>query len=422
MKELLLKIKQQSLPIQIHGLGCLLIIIGLFFSRALMSIGMMTLVLAALAHSKRKNNWKDFIHNTPYVLMSLYAIIMAFTFFWSTDLKYYVQRMTIMLPFLVLPFSFLSFRNETHEWLKPGLILFLVFLTIGNSISLFTYFSQKDLFDASYGFSKVIPTPFKSDHIRYSMAVAIGCAVILFYGQQAPTLISKILWGGLFLYFTVFIHILSSKTGVLSYYLVCLTFLFYLFRKKQNRKFVVGLLLLLMLIPVISYRFSSTFRSKISYLEYSFHEIGNNHLQANVSDEGRIISYQYAFDILKKQPLLGVGLGDVYKEMDWRFKRDFPERTEEPLLPHNQFLMVWVGGGLLACLYLVYFQWRWITRVLKFGFLHVAVFLVLFFGMLFEPLFETQYGACIYVIIILFIDKSPSNMFKLNEMNKSDCN
>lgn len=411
-------IKNQTRSVQLHWLGCLMILCGLFFSRALMSMGMMALLLAALIHPQLKSNWNQFMKDRAYLIMSVYALIMMITVAWSTDMHYAMQRITIVLPFLVLPFSFFSFRDQSKHWGTIGIYLFLICLSMGNLVSLTTYFSNKEFYDASYGFSKVIPTPFKNDHIRYSLAVAIGCAMILQLFIASASTKMRLFWTALFLFFTIFIHVLSSKTGIISYYLVCFLFFLSMFRKGKGWKVKLGMVLLLVLIPFLSYRFSNTFRRKLSYLEYSLHEMANSKAQANVSDEGRVISYRYAWNIIQQSPWFGVGIGDVYHEMDIRFKRDFPERTEEPLLPHNQFLMSWVAGGIFFCLYLLFFQTVWFIRFRRRGFLSLAVFTVLFLAMLFEPLFETQYGACIYVFLILFVDYSLSNALIMKGLNK----
>jgi O-antigen ligase len=387
----------------------------MFVSRAMMSIGMMTLVGAALLHENVFQNFKSFLANRSYVVMSLYYVVMAITFFWSEDHHYFFQRMTIMLPFLVLPFSFHSFSKENSNWLRYILIFFLILVIAGNMYSLWNYFGHKSEYDLGYSYSKVIPTPFKNDHIRYSMAVVAAIAYGLYLLEKYSKLWPRILLIGMILFHVVFIHVLSAKTGLVSLYLLAFLYLVYLLKKKSTRKWAFLVLSFIILTPLISYQYSTSFRNKLWYLQYSLVEMKNNNRQVNVSDEGRIVSYQYAWENIRKYPILGVGLGDVYHEMDIRFKRDFPARTDEPLLPHNQFVMVLMAGGILALLYLIFFQIFWFMKTWRNEFLHFSIFGILLFGMMIDSLFETQYGACIYVFLILFND---SHLYKSFIMNK----
>lgn len=382
-----------------------------------MSMGMMTLVAAAIYHEEFKQNIYSFLKNKPYLFMSVYVLLMAITFFWSKDHHYFMQRMTIMLPLLVLPFAFHSFAKDEGDWIKWILYFFLFLIVVGNLYSLFNYWNHKHEYDIGYSFSKVIPTPFKSDHIRYSMAVVGAIAFGLFLMERTSSVVQKVILISMILFHILFLHILSAKTGLLSFYVLALMYIVYLFIKPQTRYWAILIMGLLVLVPIISYQFSASFRNKLSYMEYSFWEMQNNSRQVNVSDEGRLVSYQYALESIRLAPWFGVGIGDVYHEMDWRFKRDFPNRTDEPLLPHNQFMMVFMAGGVFLFVYFIVFQLAWLLRVKRQLFLHISLFAILFLGMSIDSLFETQYGACIYVFLLLFSDSHLRNSFRMNRTN-----
>ena len=133
--------------------------------------------------------------------------------------------------------------------------------------------------------------------------------------------------------------------------------------------------------------------------------MGNSDKETNISDEGRLISYNYALQIIRQHPLIGVGLGDVFDEMKQKYQIDFPGKNVEILLPHNQFLMAGVGIGIIGMIYLLLMQISIYKLVKKSDFLYLSFCIITFFAMMIEPLYETQYGTCIFLFFLLLLMK-----------------
>jgi hypothetical protein len=172
---------------------------------------------------------------------------------------------------------------------------------------------------------------------------------------------------------------------------------------KPSRKTAIALLFALIALPLLMYTISASFRNKIGYVGYSISQIKNNQKEANISDEGRIISYGYAWDAISKHPLKGIGLGDVRNEMATYYKRDFGSLPVTVLLPHNQFLMTGMAIGIPGILLLLILQWVLGRRCYRHDFLSFAFWAMMFFAMMVEPLFETQYGTCMFVFFLLLL-------------------
>ena len=149
-------------------------------------------------------------------------------FFDLADFKFLLLICTIrklILPFLILPFAFHSFKNWKETWFNNLMILFVALNIIGNTNSLINYFSHKEMYDLGYSFSKVIPTPFKNDHIRYSIAVVISIVFCVEFFQRQKNKWLKIIFIIVALYDILFLHILSAKTGLLAFYLIAFIFM-----------------------------------------------------------------------------------------------------------------------------------------------------------------------------------------------------
>lgn len=341
----------QILPHDIIAfVGCAVVIIGMYLSRAMMSIGMMILISSAILNVKLFSNIRTFVRKPHLVLITLYFVLFSVSYFWSEDIGYFKERMQIMIPFLVLPFSFFAMNRWEMRWYDALILLFILLNLSGIGWSLFQYFQHKENFDAGYGFSKVIPTPFKNDHIRFSLAVVMSiCFCVDLFTKYTKTFIRALIIA-VILIDVIYIHILSAKTGIVAFYLVALIFIIQVIFSTKFRKLGVASLFVLAILPFVMYFVFPSFKNKIGYIRYSISQINNSEKETNISDEGRLISYQYALEIIRLHPVTGVGLGDVYNEMKQRYARDFPGKDYVPLLPHNQFLMAGVAIGILGML------------------------------------------------------------------------
>jgi O-antigen ligase len=377
----------------------------MYFSRAMMSIGMMALIGNALLNVELWENLKNFSKKKHLMFITGYFFIMLLSILWSDDKSYFAQRMQIMIPFLILPFSFFSVSRWDTKWYDLLMLLFIVLNLGGIAWSMYQYLQQKEIYDIGYGFSKLIPTPFKNDHIRFSIAVvmSLGFSVDLFSRHKQH--IYRILLVLVMMIDVLYIHVLAAKTGIVALYLVMFLFVVYLLFSVQYKKAGIIILLLFAMLPFLMYAMLPSFKNKIGYFRYSLNEMRNVNKQANVSDEGRLISYQYAWELIKEHPLIGVGVGDVYQEMKLKYERDFPTRDVTVLLPHNQFLMAGVAIGFVGMIYLMLMQFFILKIVKKNDFLYFGFCLVLLFSMLIEPLFETQYGTCIFLFFLLLLMK-----------------
>lgn len=380
--------------------ACAVFIIGLLVGRAMMSIGMIALLASALLNLDYKENYLSLIKNKSALLLTSVFILFAITFFWSDNTAYFFSRIQVMLPFLVMPFAFQAIRWSTK--LFDYLLMLLIAVVVMGSIwSLAQYGADMEAINASYGLSKSMPTPFMNDHIRFGIAVVVGISFCFQFIKKGDV---KWLWVVAAVFLIIYLHVLASKTALLALYLIVLFEIIQLIINKK--KIVLGLsfLAILLLAPIFFFYTSDTFRTKMYYTQYAFKEMMNADLQINVSDEGRIISYQTALSILKEKWLLGVGIGDGQDEI----KKLYIERgisSEKILYPHNQFLYVALVSGVLGLLYflwvtfgIVFYNYKksdWLSSFLLIFLVPLSV----------EAFFNTQYGVAIFLFFFLLLER-----------------
>ncbi len=393
---------------QLAFLACLCILVGLFVSRAMMSIGMMTLLANAFIQTPFKKNFYNFWKDRNSILITVYFLLSAITYFWSEDKHYFMERMQILLPFLVLPFAFYAMPHCRLKWFDRLFIVFVLLCMGGCCWSLYHYFLHKEMYDEAYGLSQVLPTPFKNDHIRFSIAVLLSMYCCLDLAIRYKQKWIRIALTLCIIFFIVFLHIVAVKTGLIVFYLITFLFLGKLLFTTKNKGFALIGLSSILVLPFIMYSFSTSFRNKINYVKYSWEQMQNTEMQANISDEGRLISYRYALQSIALHPLLGVGIGDVKIEMEKKYAHDFAEKKATVLLPHNQFLVVGMGLGIGGILYLLLMQFSLFFWKKNKDFLYFSVWFTFFFTMMIEPLYETQYGTCLFLFFLLLVAKRPS--------------
>ncbi len=374
-------------------------IIGLLAGRAVMSIGMMLLIGNALINLNIKETFRSFYKDRSSVLLVGIFMLYAITYFWSANTSYYSSRLQLMLPFLALPIVMHSIRWE-RKWFDYLAMLFIGVCVLGVSWSIYQYAIDRDAINAAYGVSKSIPTPFMNDHIRFGVAVVVG---VSFCFQFLKEKMFQWLFGFLAFALIAYLHILASKTALLALYLIIFYEVVVLILKKKKVIWGLGALAILVLLPVLFFYTSETFRNKMYYTQYAFYEMFNDNTQANVSDEGRVVSYKTALGIVKNNLLLGVGIGDGLDEMNKSYAQQDIDVNGKTLFPHNQFLYVALISGLLglliflfACTGIVLQNFQQSSWLASFLLIFLVPFMV-------EAFFNTQYGVAIFIFFFLLL-------------------
>jgi O-antigen ligase len=407
MKKILPYISHTS----ITYLACCGVILGLFLGKAIISISVTLFMVNAAINKDIYLNWKDFYTKKVYFLFGVLFIIITISGLWSNNLSYFSHKIGMHLPYLTIAFGIQCMRISEKKYFHYLFLLFIICTSIACVHSLYLYLQNKSAIDASYSQSKLIPTAFHNDHIRFSVAVVLSIIFSIYI-----LMISKIKWHRIVLLLTcifliIYLHILAVKTGILAFYIIALLAIIdAAVRKKQIMSAIVCLLILLTM-PLLAYHCSNTFKAKYNYFMYTLNRMNTNQsYEMNFSDEGRIMSYKTALDIWKQNMLFGVGAGDITDAMSFQYdKRYGLNKITKKILPHNQFLVMALMIGALGFIIFAF------TLLLPL-FLHYrkylllkAIWLLFFISIMVEPMHETQIGLTIHVFFILLLYKYIDN-------------
>src|SRR5258706_3189870 len=153
----------------------IIMLIGLFVSRAVLSISIILFVATTAIH-------RDILSQLVVCLKSPLLIGISFLFFipfisglWSINWQTCFNISIIKLPFVLLPLAFAgTWQLEEKHWkLIAGCFLTLVFISC--CWILLQYFQNIDVINRSYLKPKTLPTPLGNDHLRFSQLLAVTC-------------------------------------------------------------------------------------------------------------------------------------------------------------------------------------------------------------------------------------------------------
>ncbi len=346
-------------------------------------------------------NWQRFFAYKPWPAVTLFFFIVLVSALWSSDWEYTLERLRIKLPFLVLPFAFASMpRLERREIFT--ILYFLVFIMFALGLYVFIYFlADYEHCMEILGKGGHLPTP--SNHIRFSLTVALSilAGVVLFHEKfylRSP--FERHLVGFLTLFLFGFIHLLSVRSGIAALYIGLLVLLIYYIVVRRKYLLGVAAIAVLFFLPLVAYHTLPTFRIKVDYARWDYLQFKQG-IGGGYTDSERLVSMQVGWRIFKQHPLLGVGAGDLKREVQRIYDSELAGRYNFRM-PHNQFITVMAGSGLLGLLafltaFFLPLCYRGNYRQPLFAALHAVIFM----SFLMENTIENNFGVSLYLFFLL---------------------
>jgi O-antigen ligase len=387
---------------------CLGMIAGLIFSRALLSMSMIALFVNALHPQTIKHCWQRWKSNVFTLLSLSFFLIYLVSGLWSEDKDFWSASTINKLPFVILPFAFFSVpfhKEKFRRIIIAGLVLMQLTVVI-YSMSLFLL--HPEYYINGYSFSQPLPTTKYNDHIRFSLSLVLSILMssyLLFEKKTEPLPAwLKIMLCLSILIFAAYIHILAAKTGIVCLYLMVLL---YIIGKtfRRNKMLSLALVLVVCTFPVVAYYALPTFRMKIGYVFYEVKKsMEDKKYDYTLSDAGRMITYDIGAKLIARNPVIGVGAGDVMNEVRKGYQKDYPEvAANQQYGPTNQFMFTILAVGVPLGIFLIGMVWS--PFVLK-GmenriYLWITSFLMIV-SMLVEAMLELQFGVFLYLFFTLF--------------------
>jgi len=372
---------------------------GLLWSRALLSISFILFVALSVVFEGKKSLQ---MIKESFWLQTMLALVLVYSIsgFWSEDKAQWVKTVQVKLPLLFMPFTLGVLVNISRETYNKLLYVFVGLVVISTGWSYIFYFLTENI-ALTYLQAKVLPVPMYDDHVRFSWLVVVVFMLLIDRILKVTEKRERLILLSLLAYLVVYLHVLAAKTGVLGLYIVMAIFLW---KWVSGKRRFLGLMLML-LVPVVSWFLLPSFQSRLRFILWDFQNYSRGNYTEGLSDAPRILSFQAGAAIVKSNFLTGVGSGDVlHQTIEW-YQNNAPFlKPYEQLLPCNQILMFVCGGGILMGLMgLIFFLTPFWIKGFKKNALWLAFHTVALFGFMYEIGLEVQNGVFIYIFFGIFI-------------------
>ena len=376
-------------------------LVGFLVSRAVLSIAMILFGINALwnIHPKKwlKQKW--------WVWGVVWIFLFGFSFFWSDDKAYWNEHLQVKLPILLLPLSFASLPSFSRKQQEIYTVALCLTLLSGVSYSMYFLLTNSTYYIEGYSFSNVLPTLPADEHIRFTIALAMGIIWCSYMFRFIRNNSLRLFVGFCILIFTIAIHIYAVRTGLLAFYVFISGYLCYLFFQKHTRKLAAFSIIILAVASFLSFKYIPTLAKRVNHFKWTIMVFNKGEMNPDYGDIGRYISYDLAIKIIKENPLLGIGAGDIFSEMDKKYDDYYPQvKKEQRLVPHNQFLLIAVAAGIptmIAFAIWLFYPLLEMTRN-KNGFFYFITWLVLLIPIMVEPVLEIQFGIFVFIFFLLW--------------------
>lgn len=321
---------------------------ALFFSRAMLSVAMMFFVAASFLHKEPREQLRRFVSSPLLWGMSLLFFLPLISGLWSGDKTQWLDTVRIKLPLLFLPLAFAApFSFTQRRWNMLAWIFILLVLG-GTCWSFFHYSANAAAINEGYLSAKSMITPLGNDHVRFSWLISLAvlfCGWLYFRGGLKVW--EKYFVMAVAVWLIIFLHLLAARTGLLSFYTGLLIVVAWLIQNRLSRLYGLTLLLVCLALPLIAYYTVPTFKNKVKYFRYEWEHISGSGYLPGSNDGVRLISMKAGWSIMKENPALGVGFGDVMPASRVWYGSASPQMLEsDKIFPSSEWLMYGAGCGI----------------------------------------------------------------------------
>jgi len=377
-------------------------------SRALISLFIILLPLLWVFEGgfQRKYNQIKSSRLLMAILFFLAFSILSFT--WTENLTMGLKGIRLDLYFFAL---FVIATSIKKEQIQSIITAFLLGMFISEVIAYGVFFELWTFKHATVQ----NPSPFMM-HIDYSVFMAFTSLLLLnrIFANHYE-LKEKLVYIFFFLTVTGNLFLAIGRTGQIAF--VVGVFVISIIHFRITLKSILISTLLLFSIFTVAYSVSDSFKMRVAAGVNDVKEISEMNL--NSSWGIRVAYYITSYDILKENPLLGIGLGDFMDETILVLEtKEYPYLTEETrnfmkrFHPHNQYLLILLQMGIIGLLLFLYTIYQVVK--LKINNPEIKELSILFATIFFvscipEPLLAKQFTIGLFILFIgLFSIESTS--------------
>lgn len=336
-------------------------------------------------------SFKNIKINYKILFFGVLYLLYTIGFLYTENISTAKSDLMTKLPLLIIPISFAFSNIKWKECLDnisksfiDGCFASAIIAIIYSSVQFYFNDNSSSFF---YGNISLFAHP------SY-LALMLNMAIVYIYYRCLKSLgLKQII---LIIFFSAYIILLASKTGLITMLATHLFFIVLIAIK--SKKYFSSVLVIFSLISIVlfAYFYSNTFKTRINDLFTT----STSEINYESSTTARSVIWKICLEKITQKPLIGYGTGDVKNTlMDVYKNRGLTHFLEKKLNAHNQFLQtslaIGILGGLLLFLMII------IPLYISFKNRHILYlsFLILIIINFFtEAMLERQVGVVFYSV------------------------
>lgn len=384
-------------------LSCFLLVVGLFFSRALLSISAFLIFVFGTYYGFSKPKIKNQKDGKALLFVAIYLVFLI-SYFWTTNYNTWLSLSFKNVVFVLIPLGFYFFGDihikYTHKFIKLFCLISIVSAIINAFYSLIHYNEVSRLAAVSKHFNPLIGSNYHDLSLIYSLTI-----VFLVF-QLKDYLLSKRLFKIYLSYYVVFsicIVVLAYRLSLITL-IICSCYLFanYFYNVKSIKTKTVSIIFMVVIllggyfsIDPLKNRVNNTYRDlKSIYLNK------NPNFQSLAQ---RLAAIKCASEVSKNNFWIGVAPADLKEEMTLQYDiNSYLLIKENRMFIHNQYFyyiasygIIWITIFILGIIFVA------IKYASQNNYLALSVLGIFLSHMLFENTLEMQIPSYMFLFFLL---------------------
>lgn len=360
----------------------------------------MLFVISWLLSGQWLHNAKSAIKNSVFVILVTFFLLHLIGLLYSSNMHAGWFDIEVKLTMILFPLVFFLSDFLTEQKRKLVLLTFVIGTTIAMFVCIgaafYEYFAN-NVNNFFYMKLSIVHHP-----TYFAMYICFSLAVILKYLLYDESEISKFLkslFVILIFLFAVFIYMLSSKAGIIIFFVTLAAMSLPAIFKKNKRIFASFVLMF----AAFQIWFSLTQNMRFETVSKSVATAEQNVTTAE-SNGVRVLIYEAAIYIIKSNYAIGVGTGDIKDELMLEYKvRNMKGAFENKLNAHSQFLETFIGQGIAGIsLLLLLFFIPFLNSIKTRNWLLMTFVFVVALNFLTESMLNTQAGVVFFAFFYSF--------------------
>ena len=392
----------------------------------LLALFIILLTLNWLVFPKKiKASFQHLKHNKVLLVAIFFYLLYAFGLLYSDNLSFGLKELESKLSFLILPLVYAGYSQETKENITKYLTFFIVgcFVYVLFCFGYATYALLKPEYTNLYGVEYDLGWNYfyytylsRGFHPSYSAMFCVLALYVLM--ERIKNKLLKPTWwvmSGILL-LSVFILLLSSKSGWLGLLVLIIVGTYWLIQAKKTKYLLYTSIPIVLFILFNIYK-TPNFSERLPNIESIKNAIfGKTNENKNVTtgsdgNASRVFIWKAASEVITANLLFGAGTGDAKDVLLEKYEeKQMTSELKYQLNAHNQYLSTTISVGIIGLFILFYFFAEMIVKSFQYkSYITLTFALLVGVNFLFESMLETRSGIIFFVFFLVLFSHLLSN-------------